>query len=534
MNHSFEIATSNRDTLSKHIDNGSILFVVGANGTGKSSLMQKICSQNRDKAKRILANRQIWFEDTLNITASQKRQNEEWIKNDNFLDSSRWKNSYHSARASIALYNLIDAENARARKIASAFDERDYERANSNSATPAPISTINELLLTANIPIKILLGEDDQLLAQKEQSHPYSIAELSDGERNAILICADVLTAHSGSLIVLDEPERHLHRSIISPLLSSLFVKRQDCAFAISTHDIHLPNDHENSSVLIVRNCVWHQKSVQYWEVDYIDRTGTIPDDIRLEILGSKRKILFVEGESSSLDKQLYQIIYPSITVISQGSCVQVEKSVEGLRQTEQLHWIEGFGLIDSDNRSETNIESLYERGIVALSSYSVEGLYYRPEMIRHLALKKADLTGENSDEIIENALADIISDASNQKERLCARVSERRVRNVVLGRLPTYRFILDNSLLEIMVDLDSYLAQEIEVFDKFVDDDDISSILSRYPIRETQILTKIARAFDMSRNQYESSVRKALIDSEEMRTMYRDILQPLTDLVSR
>ena len=43
-------------------------------------------------------------------------------------------------------------------------------------------------------------------------------AELSDGERNALLIGSDVLTTEPNSLIILDEPERHLHRSIISPL----------------------------------------------------------------------------------------------------------------------------------------------------------------------------------------------------------------------------------------------------------------------------------------------------------------------------
>ena len=43
----------------------------------------------------------------------------------------------------------------------------------------------------------------------------YGAAELSDGERNALLISAEILTAKDGTLLIIDEPERHLHRSII-------------------------------------------------------------------------------------------------------------------------------------------------------------------------------------------------------------------------------------------------------------------------------------------------------------------------------
>ena len=63
------------------------------------------------------------------------------------------------------------------------------------------------------------------------------------GERNAFLIVAEVFTAESGALIIIDEPERHLHRSITSPLLSALFQKRSDCAVLVSTHEPHLPLD---------------------------------------------------------------------------------------------------------------------------------------------------------------------------------------------------------------------------------------------------------------------------------------------------
>lgn len=100
-----------------------------------------------------------------------------------------------------------------------------------------PIKIINELLKLSALPIEISVQQNEQLFASKLGGPPYSIAELSDGERNAPLIAAEVLTAQAGILFLIDEPERHLHRSIISPLLTLLFERRTDCAFVISTHD---------------------------------------------------------------------------------------------------------------------------------------------------------------------------------------------------------------------------------------------------------------------------------------------------------
>jgi hypothetical protein len=57
------------------------------------------------------------------------------------------------------------------------------------------------------------IKEGEQILAKKECGEPYSIAELSDGERNALLIAATVLTVKPGTLLLIDELERHLHRS---------------------------------------------------------------------------------------------------------------------------------------------------------------------------------------------------------------------------------------------------------------------------------------------------------------------------------
>ena len=182
-------------------------------------------------------------------------------------EAARWKDDYGSQRSSAAIFDLINADNVRSRKIAEKIDLGALEvalAANEEEGTPqvvtealeakkeeAPLKVLNELLKTANLPIEIFIENDEQIFARKPGGDPYSIAELSDGERNAVLIGANVLTADPGTVIIIDEPERHLHRSIVSPLLSTLFQKRLDCIFIISTHDVVFPLDNKEAATLV-------------------------------------------------------------------------------------------------------------------------------------------------------------------------------------------------------------------------------------------------------------------------------------------
>jgi hypothetical protein len=132
--------------------------------------------------------------------------------------------------------------NVRARGIAAAVDADDMDLAKKSSKEDAPIKMIDKLLRLSNIPIVITVFAAEQVMGSKSGSAPYSIPRLSDGERNALLIAADILTVKSGTLLLIDEPERQLNRSIISPLLSLLFARRIDCAFVVSTHAVMLPS----------------------------------------------------------------------------------------------------------------------------------------------------------------------------------------------------------------------------------------------------------------------------------------------------
>ena len=237
-----QFPAQNAEVSQLRLEAGEMLFVLGANGTGKSSLMFHIAKQNQGATRKISAHRQTWMNsDALDMTPSTKMQTEQQIQNEDRQQKSRYRDSYPAQRASMTIYEFIDAENIRARRIAGLVDGGDLDAAADAAKKEAPITVINELLRHSNIPITISIHENERVMASRGEGSAYSAAELSDGERNALLIAGSVLTAPPGTLLIIDEPERHLHRSIISPLLSQLFEKRSDCGFVISTHDHDLP-----------------------------------------------------------------------------------------------------------------------------------------------------------------------------------------------------------------------------------------------------------------------------------------------------
>ena len=175
------------------LDVGETLFVLGANGTGKSSLMFRFNTQNHGHARKVSAQRQIWMQsDTRDLIPSNKLQTEQTIRNQDQNDQSRHRDPYAAARASIAVFELVDAENRRARAMARAYDDKWMDDLASEAEAEAPIAVINELFRESRIPIEISIRDNEQVTASKNGGPEYGTAQLSDGERNVLQISASL------------------------------------------------------------------------------------------------------------------------------------------------------------------------------------------------------------------------------------------------------------------------------------------------------------------------------------------------------
>ena len=524
------IPQSGGTSLDLTVSVGESLFILGANGTGKSSIMHHFYGAHHSNARRISAHRQTWFaSNAITLSPEQRRSTESNIQGSDNSPQARWKDDYSAQRASIAIYDLIDAENVRARSIARAVDDNDIDLAKTLSKKDAPIKIINELLRLSNMPIEISVHQNEQVLASKSGSAPYSIAELSDGERNAMLIAANVLTVKEGTLVLIDEPERHLHRSIISPLLILLFAKRPDCAFIVSTHDVMLPLDNPGARTLLIRDCTFAGSSITVWDADLVPPETEIDADLKKDILGARRKLLFIEGTERSLDKPLYSLVFPNVTVVTKSNCRDVEHAVFGIRGAGDLHWLHAFGIVDNDRRAQADIDRLKAKGVYAVSVFSVESIYYHPDVQRRVVERHATVTGDNASTRLNNAKRAAVAAITPHIPRLSQRAIEKTLREEIYRNLPRGKEIAAATPINISIDVAAVVTAERGYLQEALATGELSAVIARYPVRETPALTEIAVKLGFqNREQYEGAVRKLLIDDNGALTFVKSLFGTL------
>ena len=209
----------------------------------------------------------------------------------------------------------------------------------------------------------------------------YNAAEMSDGERVIFYLIGQALAAPKDGTIIIDEPELHLHKSIQAKLWREIQNARPDCLFVYLTHDV------EFAASLTEAKKIWLKSyNGQVWEWEEVPEVEGFPEELLLQVLGTRRPILFVEGDNGSLDVALFRFLYPEHTVIPRASCHEVIQSVTTLRALPQLHHLRIHGIIDRDRRPDNEIEKLQTKGIETLTVAEVENLFWVPEVLQVLA----------------------------------------------------------------------------------------------------------------------------------------------------
>ena len=231
-----------------------------------------------------------------------------------------------------------------------------------------------------------------------------------------------------------------------------------------------------------------------------------------------------MEGDSNSLDKQLYEVLFPNLTVIPKEKCENVINAVLGLRKSQEVHDVEAFGLIDGDNRMEKEVDKLAESDIFALGVYSVEALYYYSEVIAAVAHQQVEFWGEGDpNELVGLAREKVIEVLKNPKkapqlaERMAARRCERQVHDLFWSHVPNWKSIMDNSTQPICVPIDPHLyPKEIEHFNTLVDKGDIDSLIARYPLRDSQVFETIVQTLGFKSQKFYERTVVNLVQNDE------------------
>ena len=540
----WKIPKISEDSINLSLEKGDRLFIVGANGSGKSALIQQFVSEHprQNWIKRITAHRQTWFETGgISITSASREQQEQQNFKYDINYESRWKDFNPMWRLNAVLFDLIAKENRRARAITYQVDNQVHEKVKDIFVESlSPLTQINELFALGSLPVKINHNFDDwNILAKRSQGDAFSMAEMSDGERNAMILAAHVITADPGTVFLIDEPERHLHRSIIQPFLSALFdLRKEECTFIIATHEIALPITNPDARVLMLRSCQWRDSMCVGWDAELLEPNSQLPDELKRAIIGARKRILFVEGNSdTSLDYSLYEILFPGISVIPRGSCGEVEKTVEELRKLQEEHNIEAFGLIDRDHRLNKNVEKLNKMGIFTLEVYSVESLYYCSDAIASVAHQQANSKDLDANELIKSVMQkafEVLKTNTKIAEEMAARKCEHQVRKTVLSKIPGWQAIRDNPNQTILGPIDPQpYSDELSSFNKLVDKEDWDQLIARYPLHKSPTFAEISKTLRcLNKNDYERMVRVQTQRDGELFKKLKQRISPLSGVL--
>ena len=144
-----EIPRVPNDPISLILKNGDQLFIVGANGSGKSALMQRFASENQNgKFKLITAHRQTWLStERNNITPDRRQESENDRLSYTSNPNARWTDSFSPRDWSTILFDLDAKENAIDKSIAQHVRNKDTSTAEKIAGESSlPFDQMNELL----------------------------------------------------------------------------------------------------------------------------------------------------------------------------------------------------------------------------------------------------------------------------------------------------------------------------------------------------------------------------------------------------
>jgi energy-coupling factor transporter ATP-binding protein EcfA2 len=202
---------------------------------------------------------------------------------------------------------------------------------------------------------------------------------MSDGEKVALYLIAECLAAPQNCIIIIDEPELHMNQAIQAKLWDRIESSRQDCVLVYITHDLDFAATRATARKIWVKSF----DGQNTWEWEEVHPTDEFPESMVLKILGSRRPILFVEGEFNSIDLAIYRAVFSERLVLPRGSCDRVIESTVALNSLPQLHHTDAYGIIDRDRRGDDELQSYVNKGVFSPSVAEIENLLLLPDAVR-------------------------------------------------------------------------------------------------------------------------------------------------------
>jgi hypothetical protein len=358
------------------------LLLIGANGAGKTRLGTwiEIDSPQKGLVHRISAQKSLAMPDSTTPVSI------EIAENTLLFGNKDWNHQHkiHKWSKKPATTMLSDFDKLLVYLFSDETEENAKFKVRCKSSSDKIDPPVTKLDLVKEIWEKILPhrelvvgGLRIQTKVKGAEGKIYNSSDMSDGERVIFYLIGQCLAAPKDGIVVIDEPELHLHKSVQAPLWAEIENLRRDCLFVYLTHDVDFAAANESAAKIWLKSF-----DGASWDWEQLLPSADLPDELVFEILGSRKPVVFVEGVSGSFDSSLYASILSNYLVIPRGSCSQVIQSVKALKANPQIHHLEVYGIIDRDRRVPAEIAKLEQDSIYVLNVAEVENLFCTKEVL--------------------------------------------------------------------------------------------------------------------------------------------------------
>lgn len=259
-----------------------------------------------------------------------------------------------------------------------------------------------------------------------EDGNLRSFDQLSSGEREAVVVTFDILLQQpSDCIILIDEPEIHLHPELTFRLIKVLKSIGERNQFFLFTHSTDIISNSFETGIHFIRpksKVVSGNQAVRV-DLSNINDLMLIPN-LReaIGMLSLGKKLLFIEGINTSIDKNVFATLAKSskldLALVSSEGCDNIN-NLALICDTLQkgVFGIDLFMVRDRDSITDEEVEIYTKKSggkLIFLPFCHIENAFLVPEALFSLS-KKMNVNNSKTLEEINQKLTEL---AKNQINR--------------------------------------------------------------------------------------------------------------------
>ena len=402
----------------------STTVIIGANGAGKSSLINELRKNSIDEMYVLPAQKLLYF--VLNIHERNNVTKEKYISESKQVDIKidtidlypfHIENSISNTFTKLITLLVKDYTNIVTRR---SRKEKDLP--------PTLWDRVEQIWNQIFPEIIFELEPDDRVIKVEKNGSKYSINGLSDGERCILFYIGNVLLAPENSYIIVDEPETFLNGAVYNELWDLLISERPDCQFIFASHNMDFVQSRTNAAY------IWCKKFEAPYSLEYqiLDDSLNLPLDLLTEVSGARKPILFCEGTKTSIDYQIYSKLFSEFCFVKpvQGH-KQVIQHTKAYNNLQLLHGNTAYGIIDNDWMDESSIQEQKEQNIFVLPFNEVEMMLVDEAVVKSCLHFDDD---KEKQQKFENLQQSIIESCKEKKDKIISLALKKRLDDFLEG----------------------------------------------------------------------------------------------------